>query len=202
MNWILPWYHQIKSWLFYIKRVDHYYFAIRLNYWCCGAIYYFQNEWIEFLRILLFITRKKALTNFHWSLALLLCSFQTEDRLRIRITDSDQQRWEIPQDIIPLPNQTHHSPLDLLNPPPQKPQYLWPQLRPHLQPPQHHRFWLRCGLQLLRGCPLRHLTRRVQLQHFLGLQGSIPTTLFLTSTKQDLLVWPGRAHKEHFQVDS
>lgn len=118
MNWILPWYHQIKSWLFYIKRVDHYYFAISLNYWCCGAIYYFQNEWIEFLRILLFITRKKALTNFHWSLALLLCSFQTKDRLRIRITDSDQQRWEIPQDIIPLPNQTHHSPLDLLNPPP------------------------------------------------------------------------------------
>ncbi|KAL0006902.1 hypothetical protein SO802_008404 [Lithocarpus litseifolius] len=47
-----------------------------------------------------------------------LC-FQTKDRLRIRITDSDQQRWEIPQDIIPLPNQTHHSPLDLLNPPPQ-----------------------------------------------------------------------------------
>nr|POE67590.1 alpha-glucosidase [Quercus suber] len=46
------------------------------------------------------------------------CEFQTKDRLRIRITDSDQQRWEIPQDIIPLPNQTHHSPLDLLNPPP------------------------------------------------------------------------------------
>ena len=71
------------------------------------------------MRILLFITRKKALTNFHWSLALLLCSFQTKDRLRIRITDSDQQRWEIPQYIIPFPNQTHHSPLDLLNPPPQ-----------------------------------------------------------------------------------
>ena len=47
----------------------------------------------------------------HHFLFSLLCSFEADEILRVRITDSNCQRWEVPQDVIPSQVNLHHQSL-------------------------------------------------------------------------------------------